>query len=67
MHGYAAIRTEDLFALYLLDQTGRLDREEFWRDLFATKGPFNMRPYRKRLTDEEKSQLGHLPQPREAE
>jgi hypothetical protein len=63
MHGYAAIRTEDLYALYLLDRTGRLDRDEFWRDLFSTKGPFDMHPYREKLTDEEKDQLGYLPQP----
>jgi len=63
MHGYAAILTGDLYALYLLDRTGRLDRDEFWRQLFSTKGPFDMRPYREKLTDEEKDQLGYLPQP----
>lgn len=67
MHGYAAIRTEDLYAINFLDQTSRLDRAEFWRDLFTTKGPIDMRPYRKKLTDEEKDQLGHLPQAPEAE
>jgi hypothetical protein len=40
MHGYAAVLTRDLYALYLLDRTGRLDRDEFWRQLFSTKGPF---------------------------
>jgi hypothetical protein len=63
MYGYAAVLTRDLYALYLLDQTGRLDRDEFWRQLFSTKGPFDMRPFREKLTDEEKDQLGHLPQP----
>lgn len=63
MHGYAAVLTVDLYALYLLDQTGRLDRDAFWRQLFSTKGPFDMRPYREKLTDEEKDQLEHLPQP----
>ena len=61
MHGYAAIRTEDLYVLYLLDRTGRLDRDEFWRDLFSTKGPFDMRPYREKLTAEEQEQLENLP------
>lgn len=54
MRGYAAIRTEDLYILYLFDRTGRLDRDRFWRELFSTKGPFDMGPYRKKFTDEEK-------------
>lgn len=62
MRGYAAIRTEDLYILYLLDRTGRIDRDEFWRQLFSTTGPFNMQLYREKLTDEEKGQLENLPQ-----
>lgn len=62
MRGYAAIRTEDLYTLYLLDRTGRLDRDKFWRSLFSTKGPFNMRPYLNELTDKEKGQMESLPQ-----
>lgn len=61
MRGYAGIRSEDLYVLYLLDQTDRLDRDQFWRELFSTKGPFDMRPYRKRLTDEEEDRLANLP------
>lgn len=62
MRGYAAIRTEDLYVLYLLDRTSRLDRDKFWRELFSTKGPFDMRPYREKLSVEEKGQLENLPQ-----
>jgi hypothetical protein len=62
LRGYVGIRSEDLHVLYLLDRTGRLDRSEFWRDLFSTKGPFDMRPYREKLTDEEKDLLGNMPQ-----
>ncbi len=62
MRGYAAIRTEDLYILYLLDWTDRLDRNVFWRELFSTKGPFDMSPYRKKLTDEEQDQLENLAQ-----
>lgn len=62
MRGYAAIRTEDLYALYLLDRTGMLNREEFWRELFSTKGPFDMRPHRKKLTAEEHGQLENIPE-----
>ncbi len=61
LFGYAAIRTEDLYILYLLDRTGRLDRDEFWRGLFSTKGPYNMRAYRKQLTDEEAQRFENIP------
>ncbi len=39
MRGYAAIRTEDPYMIYLFDQTGRFDREECWRQLFSTSDP----------------------------
>jgi len=60
MRGYVGIRSEDLYVLYLLDRTRRLDRGEFWRELFSTAGPFDMRSYRKRLTAEELDQLENL-------
>ncbi len=64
MRGYAAVRTEDLYVVYLLDRTGRLpDREEFWRALFAAEGPLDMRPYLRRLSDEEREQLDNAPGP----
>jgi hypothetical protein len=62
MRGHVGIRSEDLYILYLLDRTGRLDRNEFWRELFGTKGPFDMQRYRKRLTEVEKAYLENLPQ-----
>jgi hypothetical protein len=62
MRGHVGIRSEDLYILYLLDQTDRLDRNEFWRELFCTKGPFDMREYCKKLTQEEKANLENLPQ-----
>ncbi len=61
MRGYAGIRSEDLYVLYLLDQTGRLDRAMFWRGLFSTRGPFDMRPFWEDLSEEEKEQLSGLP------
>ncbi len=61
MRGYVAIRSEDLYVLYLLDQTGRLDRGAFWHGLFSTKGPFDMRPYWEDLSEEEKELLSGLP------
>jgi hypothetical protein len=62
MRGYAGIRSEDLYVIYLLDRTDRLDRDEFWRGLFSTKGPFEMRLYREKLTAEEQEQLVNIPQ-----
>lgn len=61
MRGYVGIRTEDLYAVYLLNRTGRLDRNEFWRGLFSTIGPFDMQPYRAKLITEEEDQLKNLP------
>jgi hypothetical protein len=57
---HAAIRSEDLYVLYLLNRRGELDREEFWRKLYETRGPFDMRPHRKKLTAEEVEQLENL-------
>lgn len=61
MRGYVAIRSEDLYVLYLLDRTGRLDRDVFWHGLFSTKGPFDLQPYWEDLSEEEKEQLSGLP------
>jgi hypothetical protein len=40
-----AIRTEDLFKAYELDQSGQLDRAHFWASFFATAGIFDIRPF----------------------
>lgn len=61
LRGFAAVRSEDLYVAYVLDRGGRLDRDEFWRSLFSTKGPFDVRPYREKLTDEEKGELENVP------
>ena len=44
-----------LYILYLLDRTDRLERYVFWRELLSTKGPFNMKPYREKLADKERT------------
>lgn len=62
MRKYAAIRAEDLYVIYLLAQTDRLDRDRFWRELFSTTGPFKMRPYWEQLSEEEKEELMNLQQ-----
>lgn len=61
LYGFAAIRTEDLYVLYLLDKTSRLDRDQFWLTLFRTKGPIDMRPHWALLSEKEKAQLSNLP------
>jgi hypothetical protein len=44
-----AIRTEDLYQIYLLKCKGVIDLNEFWLDLFNTNGLFDMQKYNKRL------------------
>jgi hypothetical protein len=57
LRNFAAIRSEDLHVIYLLDRTDRLNRDEFWQQLFSTRGIFDMRPYQGKLTTEEGEQL----------
>lgn len=57
---HAAIRSEDLYVLYLLDRRGELDREGFWRALHETRGPFDARPYREKLTAAEAERLASV-------
>ena len=54
---HAAIRSEDLYVLYLLDRRDEFDREGFWHALHGTRGPFDARPYREKLTAQEAEQL----------
>lgn len=55
--GHAAVRSEDIYVALLLDRRSELDREPFWRELHATRGPFDARDYRAKLTAEEAEQL----------
>ncbi|MCP3898516.1 MAG: hypothetical protein GY707_02150, partial [Desulfobacteraceae bacterium] len=48
-----ALKTEDLYSLYLLNAKGKLDRDKFWRSLFETNGIFDMGNYRDALSPEE--------------
>jgi hypothetical protein len=38
----AAIKTEDLYRIYLLHSSGKLKHDEFWRSLFNTNGVFDL-------------------------
>lgn len=40
-----AIKSENLFLAYVLDQGGRLNRDEFWQRLFVTDGVFDIGPF----------------------
>lgn len=51
--GFALLKTEDLYLVYQLKSLGRFDMEAFWRQLFATKGTFDMTPYRLLLSQGE--------------
>ena len=45
LHGFVALKSEDLYQLHLLNAAGSLDRGEFWRKLFNTNGIFNFRKH----------------------
>lgn len=40
-----AIKTEDLYLIYLLKEEGRLDINHFWVSLFGTNGIFDIKPF----------------------
>jgi len=44
-----ALKTEDLYLVYILHSKGSLDLTSFWRSLFNTNGIMNMQPYREML------------------
>lgn len=41
LQGACAILTMELYAAYVQNEAGRLDREAFWRTLFSTSGPLD--------------------------
>lgn len=45
LHQLVAMRTEDLYSLYVADCEGLLDRELFWSALFSTDGIFDAEPF----------------------
>lgn len=40
-----AIKTEDLYHVYLLKQDGKLDTNKFWKTLFETNGVFDIKQF----------------------
>jgi hypothetical protein len=45
LSGISAIKTEHLYAVYLLQQKGLLESEPFWKQLFETNGVFDASAY----------------------
>ena len=41
LHNIVAIKSEDLYRLYVLKKEGQLDTEAFWEKVFATNGIFD--------------------------
>jgi len=49
LHEIVAIKAEDLYVVHVLNASGRLESEEFWRRLFGTGGVFDSDPYKEML------------------
>jgi hypothetical protein len=52
LNDICAIKTEDLYFLYVLSKQNKLDLDKFWEALFETKGIFDIKPF---LIDDEKN------------
>lgn len=51
-----AIKTEDLYLIYLLKQENKLDSDNFWKTLFGTNGIFNIKDFLQTQREEESKQ-----------
>ncbi|MFZ0455493.1 MAG: hypothetical protein WAM24_17240 [Ignavibacteriaceae bacterium] len=51
-----ALKTEDLYFIYLLYSKKKIDIDKFWDDLFNTNGVFNMKSYFAMFTPKEDEQ-----------
>jgi len=58
LSGICAMKTENLYAIYLLKSRGEIDLDSFWKELFETSGIFDMTKYWEMLTpkDEKSSE-----------
>lgn len=45
LHNFAALRSEDLYLIYVLHSLGKLDTNRFWQDLFNKNGVLDVGPY----------------------
>jgi len=53
LSGICAIKTEDLYFIYLLNSRNLIDLNQFWKDLFSTKGIFDMKNYLEAFSEKE--------------
>lgn len=56
LSGICALKTEDLYVIHLLNARGKLDLDQFWKDIFETNGIFDMKKYRDALAPKEKTE-----------
>jgi hypothetical protein len=49
-----AIKTEDLYTIYLLKQSGKLDANKFWKVFFETNGIFDIKQFLPTQEEEQK-------------
>jgi hypothetical protein len=45
LSGICAIKSEDLFYIYILHKQGKVNPDDFWAKLFTTDGVFDIRPF----------------------
>jgi hypothetical protein len=50
-----ALKSEDLYIIYILSTMGKVNPEELWREVFKTDGVFNSSAYRERLAPKEET------------
>jgi len=56
LHDFVALKTEDIYVLYLLKTRNQLDTNKFWTDFFSAKGIFDMKTYWEKLSPRESSE-----------
>jgi hypothetical protein len=54
LSGICSLKTENLYLIHLLNARGKLDLDQFWKDLFETNGIFDMKKYWDALAPKEK-------------
>ncbi len=53
LSGICALKTEDLYVIHLLKEKGEIDLNQFWVEIFATDGVFDIKKYMEQLQSKE--------------
>ncbi|MBI4548041.1 MAG: hypothetical protein HY707_08680 [Ignavibacteriae bacterium] len=53
LHGFVAMKTEDLYGAYLLNSNGKLTIEEFWNKVFTTNGVLDTKFLQEKLSSKD--------------